>query len=376
MRKKTVLLFLGLSIFNTNGGIQQVCRSLIYALSAIALKMNLSFQVYSLHDKNPDPKYIEKANFSGFSGKRMHFMLKGLRTFQDQKTIILGHIHLLPLAFLLKILNKDTEIIMLAHGVEVWRDLKAWQLYLLKSKVTIWAVSSFTKHMLETRHQIKPHRIHILNNSISPFFQVPDHFHKPGELLKRYELIQKHILLSITRMTEQDRHKGYDHVINAIPTLLSRFPNLHYLICGQQDKNEQNRLKTLIDKLNIRQHVTLLDFIPAAELTSHYLLADLFILPSKKEGFGIVFIEAAACGLKIVSGNRDGSIDAMLNGKMGCMVDPDNSTQIRDAIIQNLEQGHNYTQAKRIQKKCLKYFSHKKYAYKVEHLLKQTSIFK
>ncbi|TKC08646.1 glycosyltransferase family 4 protein [Pedobacter frigoris] len=376
MSKKPVLLFLGLSIFNTNGGIQQVCKSLIYALSTIALKRNIGFQICSLHDKNPDPKYVEKANFIGFSNKRAHFILKVLSNFRDTKTVILGHVHLLPLAFLLKTLSKDTEIIILAHGVEVWRHLKAWQCYLLRKKVTIWAVSSFTKHILETRHKINPHRIHILNNSISPFFSVPDHFHKPRELQKRYELKQKTILLSITRKTGEDRYKGYDHVINAIPSLLSRFPNLHYLICGQQYSDEKHRIHTLIGKLNIRPHVTLLDFIPAEELTAHYLLADLFILPSKKEGFGIVFIEAAACGLKIISGNQDGSIDAMLNGKLGCMVDPDNSTQIKDAIIRNLGQKHNYTKAKLIQKTCLKYFSHKKYAFNVEHLLNQTDLFK
>jgi glycosyltransferase involved in cell wall biosynthesis len=56
-------------------------------------------------------------------------------------------------------------------------------------------------------------------------------------------------------------------------------------------------------------------------------------MPSKQEGFGIVFLEALACGKPVIAGNRDGSKEALLDGKLGVLVDPDNINEIAEAII-------------------------------------------
>ena len=73
-------------------------------------------------------------------------------------------------------------------------------------------------------------------------------------------------------------------------------------------------------------------FVHDEEVADHYLLADVFILPSLKEGFGIVFIEAMACGLPVVAGNKDGSVDALKNGELGTLVDPGNEAEILQAL--------------------------------------------
>jgi glycosyltransferase involved in cell wall biosynthesis len=66
-------------------------------------------------------------------------------------------------------------------------------------------------------------------------------------------------------------------------------------------------------------------------------MADLFIMPSQKEGFGIVFIEAMACGLPVIAGNKDGSVDALKNGELGILVDPDDKDQILEALETELK---------------------------------------
>ena len=93
----------------------------------------------------------------------------------------------------------------------------------------------------------------------------------------------------------------------------------------------------MIRELGIESNVTLAGFVPDYELCSHYNLCDLFAMPSKGEGFGIVFLEALACGKPMIAGNKDGSVEAVLNGELGALVDPDNVAEIANAIILKIE---------------------------------------
>ena len=69
-----------------------------------------------------------------------------------------------------------------------------------------------------------------------------------------------------------------------------------------------------------------------SELPDFYRMADVFVMPSTGEGFGIVFLEAAACGIPVVGGNRDGSLDALPAGKSRYAVDPDNSSELKSTL--------------------------------------------
>src|SRR5205823_4389736 len=83
-------------------------------------------------------------------------------------------------------------------------------------------------------------------------------------------------------------------------------------------------------------------------LADYYRLADIFVMPSTQEGFGIVFLEAAAAGLKLVGGNRDGSIDALADGVIGLAIDPSDPQELVRAIRQALTAGApNPTQVRR-----------------------------
>ena len=115
-------------------------------------------------------------------------------------------------------------------------------------------------------------------------------------------------------------------------------------------------------------------FIPEQELVSHYLLADIFILTSKKEGFGLVLIEAAACGRQLICGNQDGSKEAILNGDLGMMIDPENLNEIKDAISALLKAEHKPSEALRIQQTCIRQFNYPLYQQKVKDLLELNTL--
>jgi glycosyltransferase involved in cell wall biosynthesis len=324
----------------------------------------------SLYDCNTDAKYVCPKQFTGFNGSKARFLFSAIVNGLKSRTVIISHINLVLVVMIIKAFRRKTQIIMLAHGTEVWRKIPSWKQWFIQKYVKIWAVSGYTKQILEQEHKISSARIEVLNNILDPFFHIPDEFEKPPQLLKRYGLTKDQpILLSITRRSKHETEKGYDEVIKLLPQLIKEFPLLHYLLCGKADIEEQHRLELIIKKENLEKHISLIDFISEEELTLHYLLADTFILPSKKEGFGLVFVEATACGCKTISGNLDGSTDAMLNGALGRMVNPNRPDEIKKEIINSLKQPHNYQTALHIQKKCLANFSHQKYLERIQNLL-------
>ncbi len=97
----------------------------------------------------------------------------------------------------------------------------------------------------------------------------------------------------------------------------------------------------MIRDLDVSANVTLAGYVADHELRSHYTLCDVFAMPSKGEGFGIVFLEALGCGKPVLAGNKDGSVDAVLNGALGVLIDPDNVTEIANALIAILSRKHS-----------------------------------
>jgi glycosyltransferase involved in cell wall biosynthesis len=112
-------------------------------------------------------------------------------------------------------------------------------------------------------------------------------------------------------------------------------------------------------------------FIDEAELVDHFLLADLFVLPSKKEGFGMVFIEALACGLPVICGNADGSIDAICNGELGKAIDPDDLAGLYNGITEYLATPLAVDKRKQLQEQCLLHFNETDYRNKLQLLLNE-----
>jgi glycosyltransferase involved in cell wall biosynthesis len=153
--------------------------------------------------------------------------------------------------------------------------------------------------------------------------------------LKRYELrADQPVILTIARLASAERYKGYDQILRALPRIREQFPNVRYILGGRGP--DRARIVSLIVQYQLEKTVILAGYIPEHELSAHYNLCDVFAMPSKGEGFGIVFLEALSCGKPVVAGNKDGSVDAVLNGKVGSLIDPDNPDETADAITQIL----------------------------------------
>jgi glycosyltransferase involved in cell wall biosynthesis len=218
--------------------------------------------------------------------------------------------------------------------VEVWDIPKRTVKQSLRQTRQLVAVSTFTRERMAEELGVFPNAIELLPNTFDP-----DRFNvgpKPRFLLKRYGLrAEKPVILTIARLASAERYKGYDQVLRALPAIRKVFPDVRYVLGGRGP--DRPRIEALIAELEVSENVTLAGYIPEHELREHYNLCDVFAMPSKGEGFGIVFLEAAACGKAVLAGNKDGSVDAVLNGETGALVDPDDVAQITETLVAILE---------------------------------------
>jgi glycosyltransferase involved in cell wall biosynthesis len=368
---KNITLF-SLQTFSTTGGIQKMTRTLAHALNSICTTNNGCFKLASLYDANSDlmPQYIPKKNFEGFNRRRISFIIKIAFARQKQDVVILSHINLALAGLLIRLINPKTKIWLIAHGIEVWRPLSFHKRQLLKRCDKVICVSAFTKAQMYKWHKTDPAKCIVLNNALDPFLKIPSTFQKPAYLLDRYGLTDSGpIIFTLTRLASTELYKGHDRVINAISGLKHQFPGIKYVLAGKYDHEEGIRVKQLIADAGVTNQVILTGFIKEDELSDHFLMADVFVLPSKKEGFGIVFIEALACGLPVICGNADGSIDAIRNGELGTAINPDNETELADSISHQLSEPLKLNKRKHLKEMCLQYFNEQSYISTLQKML-------
>lgn len=335
--KKNRILFLNLATFHYTGGIEKVNRCIYKALDEESISNpNFDYCAISVYDSNQEfqNRYANPKKVFNFNQSKLKSSIAALWQSVFADTILLSHINIAPIAFLIKILFPQKKLIIMAHGIEIWGDLSGIQKRVLNNADRIIAVSNFTKVEVAKKHNIPSDKIVVCNNGLDPFMVAPANFDKPQELLTRYNLTKEDfVLFTLTRLSSSEQYKGYDKVIEAMAQLVKEKPNLKYLIGGKGDTIEIERILNLIKEHHLENNIQLLGFIKEEELANHFLVADTYIMPSQNEGFGLVFIEAAFYGLPVIAGNKDGSVDAVLSGKL---IDPQNILEVSSSIKLNL----------------------------------------
>jgi len=161
-----------------------------------------------------------------------------------------------------------------------------------------------------------------------------DTFH-PGlecsKLKRDFGIENKKVLLTVSRLAKR---KGIDTVIKALPEIKRRFPDVVYLVVGEG--KEKDYLQTLAKENNTKENVVFAGYVKDEDLPLFYNACELYVMPNRQtydwdvlEGFGISFIEAAACGKPAIGGIVGGAADAIEDGETGLLVDADD---IKDVI--------------------------------------------
>ncbi|MDQ3025095.1 MAG: glycosyltransferase family 4 protein, partial [Pseudomonadota bacterium] len=245
--------------------------------------------------------------------------------------IICCHINLLVLAIAAKI-RFNAPLMTLIYGVDAWQPLSDLKTFLLREVDQFVSISDVTRRKFQNWSGVRKKKVTLLPNAIhTGWYGVGP---RNPDLVARYNLHDKTVIMTLGRLVSSERYKGFDEVIDVMPGLVAKLPNLVYLIVG--DGSDKHRLMAKASELGLAEHVRFAGMIPEAEKADHYRLADAFVMPSRGEGFGFVFLEAMACGIPVVASKLDGGKEAVLEGRLGVLVDPDNPTDVRRGILEAL----------------------------------------
>ena len=325
------------NLFNFKGGIQVYSGFLLEALQSVYPTVN--YDVFLKHDTcyPIDSSFKHNVHFHFGGGWPLSLRTPAFATqiigsglWQRPNLVITTHLNFTIAAYWLKQLV-GIPYWTIAHGVEAWNIQRPALQTALRHADRILAVSSYTRDRLLKEQNLDPSKISILPNTFDPHrFEIGA---KPAYLLKRYKLEPTQpIILTVSRLCRSESYKGYDKILEALPQIRQVIPNIHYIIVGKGD--DRPRIEKLIYQRQLQDCVTLAGFILESELGNYYNLCDVFAMPSKKEGFGIVYLEALACGKPTLGGNQDGAIDALCRGELGALVDPDNIGAVAQTLIQ------------------------------------------
>ncbi len=331
------------NIFQYKGGIQVYSAFFLEAIQEIypssEIDVFLKHDTHCTDDFNFSPQI--KFHFSGkypsiFRTLFFSFQLLINSLIDKPNLIICTHINFTVLAYWLNKINK-IPYWGVAHGVDAWNIEKPMLIKALQKCDRILPVSHYTRDRLIKEQNLNSEKITVLPNTFNyERFIIAT---KPQYLLDKYKLkTNQPVILTIARLAGEDRYKGYDQIIRALPSILKTLPDVHYLIGGKGE--DKGRIEQLIKDLNLENHVTLAGFIPDEELCDYYNLCDVFAMPSKGEGFGIVYLEAMACGKPTLGGNQDGALDALCHGELGALVNPDDIKEIADTLVSILQRNY------------------------------------
>jgi glycosyltransferase involved in cell wall biosynthesis len=247
---------------------------------------------------------------------------------QRPRLIVSGHVNLGPVAWGLA-RTLSVPLVSLTYGVEAWNVRHPLQAAALRASDRVIAISRFTADQVSRSLGIAAEKIAIVHNAVDVERFTPG---PPSPRLEdKLTSLPRPRLLTVCRLDRSEGYKGIDVMLQ----MLAAHPELRasYLVVG--DGDDRPRLEAMAATLGVRARF----WGPAGddELVELYRACDVFVMPSRKEGFGYVFIEAMAAGVPVVAGNLDGSVDALGGGRFGLLVDPIDAIAIATAVRAHLE---------------------------------------
>jgi glycosyltransferase involved in cell wall biosynthesis len=307
------ILFLVTDAYGGHGGIALFNREFCAALEGVNITVIPRVVRGLVQDPPPHVTFVAEAANNPVAYLRA--VAAARRAKPD--LVICGHINLLPLAF--------GRPLLVVHGIEAW---KRRRLPLLRCRAVV-SVSALTRDRFvgwsgyDGPTFVLPNAVHLEQYGIRP---------KREDFIARYRLEGKRVLLTVGRLEAAERSKGFDEMLEVLRDLPE---DVVYMIAG--GGNDAPRLQLRARELGVASRVVFTGLFADEEKQDLYNLADAYVMPSRGEGFGFVFLEAMACGVPAIGSKLDGGREALLDGKLGMLVDPTNRAEIRAAILETLE---------------------------------------
>ena len=233
-----------------------------------------------------------------------------------------------------------------AHGEEVNKEncMKGgvmssrqhrWMGALVARRAKFWIANSHnTARILRNQWGVHHEKISVIHPGVDTNYFRPERTDPKFRSSMNWN--ERKVILTVGRL---QKRKGHDQLIRVLPGIASRIPNVLYAIVG--NGFERNNLELLVDELSLRNRVQFLGEVSEEKLLQCFQQCDLFLLPNRSvgsdiEGFGMVLVEAGACGKAIVAGDSGGTSETMKVGTTGFLTDPTDLSLLEKTIVDTI----------------------------------------
>lgn len=307
------------SELNGTGGVQRASRHMAAVLSDFAANRHLDCRLLSLNDTRELHRLTiggKEFAFTGCERSKSQFATAAIRAANWRgKLALAGHPNLGPVAQSIKVVAPRLKTIVCTHGVEVWEPLPMLRRLALRRANVVLAPSEDTaNHVLE--QGVKREHVRVLPWALDPEFEMTP---VNGARLKvPHGYPEGRVILTVGRWLAKERYKGMDTLITALPRLLTRWPELQVVVIGEGD--DRTWLEDLAEQNGVNRHVHFFGGLRYEELAACYSACEMFALPSRGEGFGLVYLEAMARGKPVIGGAHGGAPEVIEDGVTGYLV--------------------------------------------------------
>jgi glycosyltransferase involved in cell wall biosynthesis len=228
-------------------------------------------------------------------------------------------------AFFSYFLRHDPELAVYRHIIHEWFDTLAARG--LRRAQAIIAVSNYVRDLLLERLDLPPDRVHVIHEAVDHNFFYPQHV---TDSFRRKHELSPDCQYVLYAGSEQPR-KNFLTLVRAFARVSSELPNTRLLKVGQPEyQSERKKAEKLIRQLNIEQKVVFLGHVNA-ELPLFYCASDVFVFPSRYEGFGFPPLEAMACGTPVICTNTSSLPEVVGNAALS--FDPVDEDQLVEHLV-------------------------------------------
>jgi len=314
------------------GGVQRAGRHLAAVLTEFASSHGMDCRLLSLNDSPELHRMVVGGRefvFTGCDGAKGRFTVTAVRTARRKaKLVLAAHPNLGPVVQAMRVLAPRMKSIICTHGIDVWDPLSSLRKRALRRANLVLAPSRDTSEQVASQQGVARERIRVLPWALDPQFEGLISAGAHPELPENFPTGR--VILTVGRWLASERYKGMDTLITALPRLLMQWPDLQLVLAGSGD--DQAWLEDFAEKNGVQRHVHFLSGLSYSELAACYTACELFALPSRGEGFGLVYLEAMACGKPVIGGAHGGAPEIIQDGVTGYLVPHGDPTQLATAI--------------------------------------------
>lgn len=315
------------------GGVQRAGRLTAAALAAFADRRGESARFLSLNDAPQESTFqvgTGSIAFTGFGRSKARFLRTVWSLTRLKPDLIFAlHPNLAPVVAAMKLAAPASRTLIFCHGIEVWTPLPFIRRTSLRRVDLILAPSADTARRLETQQGVPAEKIHRLAWSLGPEFNGSAASASAGGSLPE-AFPHGRVILTVGRWDAREAYKGMDHLISVMPGLMEMVPDLHLVAVGSG--TDVPRLKRLAAESGVTGRIHFLSSLTHEQLAAAYDACAVFALPSRGEGFGLVFLEAMAHGKPVIGGAHGGTPDVIDEGVTGYLVEYGNLAQLSDRL--------------------------------------------